>query len=69
MTIKYHVMVKESPMTIVGVPYEKGVYYDTKAEAEAAMTRARDEIKATWANKDAPVWVDAVDYDRVKKHD
>lgn len=64
--MKYHVMVKSSPMEIVGVPYEKGVYYDTEKEAREAMARAREEIERTWADpKDVPLWVVAVDEARI----
>lgn len=42
-TWKYHVMVKSSPMEIVGVPMWRGVYFDTEEEANEAIKRARDE--------------------------
>lgn len=62
----YWVLVKKSPMNIVGTPMWPGTYYKTEAEAEEAAERARREIEETWAspmlNKMGrtmvPVWVE-----------
>lgn len=65
---KYHVMVKSSPMEIVGVPMWKGVYFDTEEEANAAVEKARDEINRTWADPNGvPLWVEKVDAVRIAK--
>lgn len=67
-TYKYHVMVKGSPMEIVGVPMWRGVYFDTEAEANAAVEKARAEINRTWADpKNVPVWIERVDASRIAK--
>lgn len=64
---KYRIMTKENEMQIVGVPLWKDVYFDTEAEARAAIGKAREEINATWASPDGvPLWIEAVDYDRVR---
>lgn len=59
--MKYQVMVKASPMEIVGVPMWRGVYFDTEAEAKAAVEKAKDEIKRAWASpENVPVWIEKV---------
>ena len=66
-TWKYHVMVKGSPMEIVGVPMWKGVYFDTEEEANKAIEKARDEINRTWATpSNVPLWVEKVDSSRIR---
>ena len=66
---KYQVRVQGSPMEIVGAPMWKGVWFDTREEAEAALEKARQEIRETWANPmlnekgetTIPVWVEGFD--------
>lgn len=63
---KYHVMVKSSPMEIVGVPMWKDVYFDTEEAASEALKKARDEINSTWATPSGvPLWVEKVDASRI----
>ena len=64
--VKYQVRVKKSPMEIVGVPMWKGVWFGTREEAVAAVEKAKQEIKETWASPMLnekgetmiPVWVE-----------
>lgn len=66
---QYQVMVKNSPMAIVGVPMWKDVSFATREEAEAAVARAKKEIEETWASPmpdkngrtTIPVWVESFD--------
>lgn len=59
--MKYQVMVKASPMEIVGVPMWKGVYFETEDEARAAVEKAKNEIERTWASpENVPVWIEKV---------
>ena len=59
--MKYQIMVKASPMEIVGVPMWKGVYFETEEAARAAVEKAKDEINRTWASpKNVPVWIEKV---------
>lgn len=58
---KYRVMVMASVMTLSGEQMWPGVLFDTAAEAEKALEKAREEINSTWASpKGVPLWIEAV---------